>query len=200
MRLDIDNWDPITVSEINEVFSKIPINWCIAGGWALDIHISKKTRVHKDIDVIIFREDQQVLYHYLNGAWDLYKAENGKLVSWKQGEYLGSTNDIWVSKDAYSSWAFQIMLVDTDNDEWIYRRDKSIRASKEKIMHKSQDGIPYIKPEIQLLYKAGASIIRNKDLQDFQNILPFLDTREKEWLKDAINKQFPCGHSWLKCL
>ncbi|KGP73452.1 nucleotidyltransferase domain-containing protein [Pontibacillus yanchengensis] len=200
MRIDIDNWNPITVSEVNEVFSKIPINWCIAGGWALDIHMGEETREHKDIDVIIFREDQQVLYKYLYGAWDLYKAENGKLEAWIQGEYLCSKHDIWVSKDANSSWAFQIMLVDTENDEWIYQREKSIRASIEEIIHESQDGIPYIKPEIQLLYKAGSSIIRNKDFQDFQTILPFLDAREKKWLRDAINKQFPCGHYWLNWL
>jgi hypothetical protein len=43
MRTDIDNWVPLTVTEINEIFSAIPIMWCIAGGWALDLHIGKKS-------------------------------------------------------------------------------------------------------------------------------------------------------------
>lgn len=198
MRVDLDNWNPITISEINKVFSGIPIYWCIAGGWALDIHIGKKTRNHKDIDVIVFREDQQALFQYLNEDWVLYKAKNGKIEAWNQGEYLETTNDIWVSKEANSSWAFQIMLADSENDEWIYRRDRSIRETKGKIMYRTLQGTPYIKPEIQLLYKAGSSILRKKDFQDFQNILPLLCDIEKEWLKNSINKQFPCGHSWLK--
>lgn len=57
MRTDISNWMPLTVSEINEIFSVIPIRWCIAGGWALDLHLRKQTREHSDIDVIITREE-----------------------------------------------------------------------------------------------------------------------------------------------
>lgn len=55
MRTDISNWMPITVSQINKVFSDMPLQWYIAGGWALDLHLCKQTREHSDIDVIITR-------------------------------------------------------------------------------------------------------------------------------------------------
>jgi len=102
MRTDIDNWESITVTEIYKLFSTIPINRGIAGGWALDLHLGKQSRVHDDIDVIILREEQLTTYNQLSDDWMLYKAENGKLVLWQEGEFLKTTKDIWVSKSSSS--------------------------------------------------------------------------------------------------
>ncbi|WP_052013254.1 nucleotidyltransferase domain-containing protein [Halalkalibacter akibai] len=88
MRVDFDNWMPIAVTEIDEVFTPIPIIWFIAGGWALDLHVGQETRKHNDIDVVIFRNQQQVLYEFLKQDWMLYQAQNGTLQPWKNGESL----------------------------------------------------------------------------------------------------------------
>ncbi|KOO49895.1 nucleotidyltransferase domain-containing protein [Viridibacillus arvi] len=197
MRTDIDNWSPLSVIEIKEVFAHIPSMWGIAGGWALDLHLGKKSREHSDIDVVIFREEQQVVYQSLKVDWILYKAEAGKLKPWKDGEYLESTNDIWVSKNEDSPWTFQIMLIDSENNDWIYRREKSIKKGKNEIFQWTNNGTPYIKPEVQLLYKAGSKQVREKDFKDFQTILPLLLPKEMEWLKLSLKKQFPEGHSWI---
>ncbi len=198
MRTDISNWMPLTVSEINEVFSDIPLWWCIAGGWALDLHLCKQTREHSDIDVIITRDEQLIAYQYLKRDWMLYKAEDGKLDLWEDGEYLNSTNDIWVSKSSETPWAFQIMIIDTEENYWIYKRDKSVRRPIDEIFLKTVEGIPYLRPEIQLLHKAGGSQVREKDYNDFQTMLPSLLPQEKAWLKSSLNRQFPEGHAWVK--
>lgn len=198
MRTDINNWMPLTVSEINEVFSDIPLRWCIAGGWALDLHLCKQTREHSDIDVIITRGEQLIAYQYLNRDWMLYKAEDGKLDLWEDGEYLNSTNDIWVSKSSETPWAFQIMIIDTEENSWIYKKDKSVRRAIDDIFLKTVEGIPYLRPEIQLLHKAGGSQVREKDFNDFQTMLPSLLPQEKAWLKSALNRQFPGGHAWVE--
>ncbi|TQR27888.1 hypothetical protein C7Y47_22705 [Lysinibacillus sphaericus] len=197
MRTDIDNWESITVAEIYKLFSTIPINWGIAGGWALDLHLGKQSRVHDDIDVIILREEQLTAYNHLSGDWMLYKAENGKLVPWQEGEFLKTTNDIWATKSSSSPWAFQIMLVETEQQSWIYRREKSIRRRLEEIFLRTDDEIPYLRPEIQLLYKGGSSKVREKDFKDLQIMLPCLLPKQRDWLKMALKRQFPTGHSWL---
>lgn len=197
MRTDIDNWESITITEINKLFSIIPIKWGIAGGWALDLHLGKQSRAHDDIDVIILREEQLTAYNYLSGDWMLYKAENGKLVPWQEGEFLKTTNDIWVTKSSSSPWAFQIMLVETEQQSWIYRREKSIRRRLEDIFLRTDDEIPYLRPEIQLLYKGGSSKVREKDFQDLQIMLPYLLPEQRDWLKMTLKRQFPTGHSWL---
>ncbi|OMF31270.1 nucleotidyltransferase domain-containing protein [Paenibacillus sp. FSL H8-0259] len=200
MRTDISNWKPLTVSEINKLFSVIPIHWCIAGGWALDLHLHKQTREHSDIDVIITREEQLIAYQYLMRDWMLYRAEDGKLSLWEDGEYLNSTNDVWVSKSDDSPWAFQLMIIDTEENSWTYKRDKSIRRPMAEIILKTVEGIPYLRPEIQLLYKAGGSKVREKDINDFQTMLPTLLPQEKAWLKSSLTRQFPEGHDWDKFL
>jgi hypothetical protein len=200
LRTDIGNWMPLTVSEINGIFSTVPIRWCIAGGWALDLHLRKKTREHSDIDVIITREEQIVAYQYLNRDWMLYRAEDGKLSLWADGEYLSSTNDVWVSKSDESPWAFQLMIIDTEENTWTYKRDKSIRRPMTEIVLRTGEGIPYLRPEIQLLHKAGSSQVREKDYNDFQTMLPSLLPQEKAWLKSSLNRQFPEGHAWVKFL
>lgn len=200
MRTDISNWMPLTVSEINDIFSVIPIRWCIAGGWALDLHSGKQTREHSDIDVIITREEQLIAYQYLNRDWMLYRAEDGKLSIWADGEYLNSTNDVWVSKSDESPWAFQLMIIDTEENTWTYKREKSIRRPMTEIILSTGEGIPYLRPEIQLLYKAGSSQVREKDYNDFQTMLPSLLPHEKAWLKSALHRQFPAGHTWTKFL
>ncbi|MED2184292.1 nucleotidyltransferase domain-containing protein [Bacillus wiedmannii] len=200
MRTDIDNWMPVTVSRIYEVFSEIPIQWCIAGGWALDLHLGNKSRQHSDIDVIVTREDQLVAYQSLKRDWTLYKEKDGKLMIWEEGEFLKSTNDVWVSKNNNSPWAFQIMLIDSEESYWIYKREKSIKRAINEIFLSTPEGIPYLKPEVQLLYKAGSSQVREKDYNDFQTILPILSLQEKEWLKVSLKQQFPEGHAWIKYL
>jgi len=196
-RTDIYNWMPLSVSEVNEIFSDTPVKWCIAGGWALDLYLGKQSRTHDDIDVLLFRDEQLTAFEYLSKDWMLYKAENGKLTIWNKGEFLTSTNDIWVSKDSDSPWAFQIMLVDTERGSWIYKRQKSIRRELNDILAKTQEGIPYLKPEIQLLYKGGSSKIREKDQNDFLQLFPSLMPQAKEWLKSSLKVQFPSGHSWV---
>lgn len=128
----------------------------------------------------------------------LYKAEDGKLDLWEDGEYLNSTNDIWVSKSSETPWAFQIMIIDTEENSWIYKKDKSVRRAIDDIFLKTVEGIPYLRPEIQLLHKAGGSQVREKDFNDFQTMLPSLLPQEKAWLKSALNRQFPGGHAWVE--
>ena len=85
----------------------------MAGGWALVIHVGHQTREHADIGIAIYRNDQQVLYHYLKEDWVLYKAQQDVLEHWHEGGFLTSTHDIWVSKRERSSWTFQMTLMDS---------------------------------------------------------------------------------------
>ncbi|GAE36842.1 hypothetical protein JCM9157_4063 [Halalkalibacter akibai JCM 9157] len=54
----------------------------------MDLHVGQETRKHNDIDVVIFRNQQQVLYEFLKQDWMLYQAQNGTLQPWKNGESL----------------------------------------------------------------------------------------------------------------
>jgi hypothetical protein len=197
VRTDVNNWMPLSVSEVVETFSGVPFRWCIAGGWALDLHLGRQSRTHADIDIFLFREDQLAIFNFLSKNWLLYKADHGMLTLWEKGDYLTSVNDVWVSKDKHSPWVFQIMLVDIEHGLWIYKRNRSIRRALRDLCSTTSKGIPYLKPEIQLLYKGGSSEIREKDHQDFIAVLPSLLPQAREWLISSLRTQFPEGHPWI---
>lgn len=152
------------------------------------------------MDVVIFREGQHVLYQHLKNEWTFYKAKAGTLSLWTEGESLHDVNEIWVSKNSRSPWSFQIMLLDSDQDQWVYRREKTIQAPKADLFREDIHGIPYLNPAVQLLFKGDSTQIRDKDTLDFHSVLPFLSHEEKIWLKEALKQQFPSGHEWIQNL
>ncbi|QOT10085.1 hypothetical protein JNUCC32_28960 [Paenibacillus sp. JNUCC32] len=197
MRTDYDHWEPVSVSEAAGIFAEIPVHWYIAGGWALDLHLGEQTREHSDTDILIHREEQADVYAALTKEWTLYKADQGTLSLWEEGEYLHSVGDVWVSKDAKAPFAFQLMLTETEQDCWVYHRQPSIRRPLRDILLKTDQGIPYLKPEIQLLCKGGSRNIRDKDERDFRTVLPTLDHEAIEWLAQSLRTEFPEGHPWI---
>jgi hypothetical protein len=63
-----------------------------------------------------------------------------------------------------------------------------------RLGRQTADGIPYLAPEIQLLFKAKGR--RPKDEQDFAIALPLLDEGSRVWLKDALILTFT-DHPWI---
>ena len=57
----------------------------------------------------------------------------------------------------------------------------------------SADEIPYLAPEIYLLYKAKGS--RPKDEADFMHTLPAVDQERRQWLKKTLATAQP-HHPW----
>ena len=87
------------------------------------------------------------------------------------------------------------MLFDTEEENWIFKRDESIRRSLKSVTVTTSDGLSLLAPEIQLLYKSKS--LRPKDQQDFQNTLGAMSAAQKSWLRDALTKVYKEGHTWL---
>lgn len=196
LKLDEKNWDPYRPEEIYELFKSLTIPWWIAGGWAIDLFLGSKTRNHLDIDIQILRKDQLKLQEFLEG-WDLYKTNQPGLKPWKKDELLQlGVNSIWCRKAPEDPWKMQILFLDSEGTKWFYRRKPSIRGSISEIAKKTSSGISYLKPEIQLLFKAQKDPAP-KDEQDFLNVLPLLKEEKLLWLKESILVQFGINHCWI---
>ncbi|HEX5907598.1 MAG TPA: hypothetical protein VFY56_11315 [Propionibacteriaceae bacterium] len=81
-----------------------------------------------------------------------------------------------------------------DGDTWICRRDTSIRRPYSEVFEVSADGIPYLKPEICLLFKAKA--VRDKDRADFEAALSRMSSAQRAWLHTALERVHP-DHGWI---
>jgi hypothetical protein len=199
VNLDPHNWSPLSVDEVATAFEGMPVAWWIAGGWALDLFVGKTTRPHEDIDVLILRRDQLAVQKHLCD-WQLFKTRQPDpphLAPWPTGEFLEPPmNDIWGRREMNDGpWCFQIMLMETEGDRWVYRRLPTIGGSIADMGLTTDAGIPYLAPEIQLLYKSATGL--QKDTEDLVNVLPVLTRRRAEWLLNCLRCQYPDGHAWI---
>ena len=199
MAADIHHWQPLTPEEIHKLLTEFRIPWWIAGGWAIDLFVGRETRPHGDTDVLIRRRDQRAIQEYL-ADWDLHKTQQPGLKPWPRGEFLGpGVNDIWCRPTSDAPWSLQLMLLDTEEDGWVFRRDPAIRGNLASIGRRTASGIPYVGPEIQLLYTAKPEPL-DKDQAEFENAVPLLDASACGWLLQCLQHRFPQGHEWIAAL
>jgi hypothetical protein len=85
------------------------------------------------------------------------------------------------------------MLNDGGGDTWISRRDPWIRVPYDDAIRVA-DGIPFLAPHLQLLFKASAP--RPKDDADFVATIECLTPRERAWLVNHISA-LNARHVWL---
>ena len=172
-------------------------NWFVAGGWAIDLFLGKVTRPHQDIEIAIFRKNQTALHDYFDG-WLLRKVVNGEPVVWHQDEWLTlPVHEIHCCNETAQPPLFEILLNESNETEWLYRRNQKARRPLVKIELESNAGIKFLCPEIVLLYKSKNP--KAKDEQDFQAAVGHLDAEQKEWLKGAIALT-DSQHRWLQSL
>jgi len=190
------DWAPLAPDEVKALLADLPLRWWIAGGWAIELFLGRRTRPHGDTDVVIRRRDQGIVQDYLSG-WDLYKTHQPGLKPWPHGEYLGpGVNDIWCRRTPESPWCLQLMLLDTIGDSWVFRRDPTITGPLDAIGRVTSSGLPFLAPEIQLLYKAKTSVLE-KNEADFQAACPQLAPDARDWLRRCLVRCFPGGHPWI---
>lgn len=68
---DYEDWNPPSFEEVTNRFIQSGIRHWVSGGWAIDIHLGRKTRTHLDLDVSVLRKDQYKLHDIFPG-WEIY--------------------------------------------------------------------------------------------------------------------------------
>ena len=122
----------------------------------------------------------------------------GTTIEWAPGERLElPLHQINAYRADESEPAFQVFLAESsDNEsEWIFRRNPEIRMPISRMGFHPLWGLPYLAPEIVLLFKAKH--LEARDRADFDHAIHTLSADARRWLRDAIKKTHP-GHEWLK--
>ena len=168
--------------------------WGIAGGWALDLFIGRESRSHADIDVAILRADQQQLRSQLSGRVE--KVVERQLADWSPTEVLAPpVHEVHVTWPDGYQLEFLLNEHDPQTHDWVFRRDGRIRRPLAATFARGR--VPYLAPEIVLLYKAKA--LTEKDDADFRTVLSHLEDDRRSWLRQALNVTAP-GHRWATIL
>jgi hypothetical protein len=181
-------------NSVFEVMLGFDKSWAIAGGWAIDLFLGKVTREHDDIEIIISRQDQSKVRMYLKD-WNFRKINNGRVEVWGLDEWLYSP--IHEASAEKLPQKIEILINEFDREYWIYRRDSRIRRPVSETIIRNEIGIPYLSPEIALLYKSKNP--RLKDDVDFRATTPHLNVEQRHWLLNSL-KTIYAEHPWIQLL
>ncbi len=167
---ELGPWAPLLPQQAGALLRPLRCPWWIAGGWAIDLFIGRQTRDHEDCDVELLRRDQMEVQWCLVG-WDLHIAANGVLRPWPPGVWLSDEiHSIWCRPTPDAPWALQVMFAEARDEHWVYRRLPTITRPLGEVGLRTPDELPFLAPEMQLLYKSKAP--RPKDEADFAMVHP----------------------------
>ena len=169
--------------------------WFVAGGWALDLFLGRVTRDHSDFEIAVFREDQLELQRVLKGWRIELSAREGRR-AWRPGEWLALPVHELHAYDGENSHV-EFLLNEKSGSDWVFRRDETIRREISALSMYTDEGTPFLGPEIVLLYKAGQG--RDRDELDMRQVRDRLAGSRREWLCRALRLHLP-DHPWISQL
>jgi hypothetical protein len=183
-------WSP---GEVSRRLAGIGTRWYVAGGWAVDLHLGRQTRPHGDIEIAIPAAGYPELRDRFPG-YALDAVGSGRIWPDPTPAVLAAVHQTWLRDPATGDYLLDVFREPHDADTWICRRDATIRLPYDDVIHHTEDGIPYLAPELVLLFKAKAA--RPKDQTDFDAILPHLTATQRAHLSALLTRVHP-GHPWL---
>jgi len=185
-------WPPV---EVAVRLSGVRAPWYVASGWALDLFRGGPTRAHADIEIGVPIGDFDRVRSALPG-FEIHVVGSGRRWPLDSPAYE-RMHQTWVYDAATGHYRLDIFREPHDGDVWIYRRDTRIRRPHASLIERTADGIPYLAPEVALLFKTKHR--RDKDEADFAGALPLLDPARRAWLAEALTLVHP-DHHWLSRL
>ncbi|MFI1683146.1 nucleotidyltransferase domain-containing protein [Streptomyces sp. NPDC020607] len=186
-------WTP---DEVAQRLAGVTAPWCIAAGWALDLFRGTQMREHGDIEIAVpAAEFPEVRSRFPGYAFDA--VSSGRIWENATPDVLASTHQTWLREPATGDYLLDVFREPHDGRTWICRHDETIRLPYSKIIHRTPDGLPYLAPELVLLFKAKHA--RPKDQQDFDATLPHMTSAQRTALAESLTRVYP-GHRWLGSL
>ncbi|MER5640229.1 hypothetical protein ABT095_25200 [Kitasatospora sp. NPDC002227] len=183
-------WSP---AQAAERLAGLTAPWYVAGGWAIDLFTGGPVRPHGDLELAVPAADfPELRARFPEFPFDVIAS--GHLWPAAGPELYEQTHQTWLRDPATDHFLLDVFREPHDGPVWICRRDPSIRRPYESVIRRTGDGIPYLAPELALLFKA--KYVRPKDQRDFEAALPLLDAAQRGALAELLEQVHP-GHAWL---
>jgi len=182
-------WTP---HEVARHLAGVSTPWYVAAGWALELFRGRQTREHEDLEIAVpAARVPEIRARFSGYVFDV--VSGGRI--WKNAppEVLAATHQTWLRDPTTDNYLVDVFREPHDGDTWICRRDETIRLPYRDIIHHTADGIPYLAPELVLLFKA--KYVRSKDQADFDATVPHMTPAQRETLAKLLARIHP-GHQW----
>jgi hypothetical protein len=192
-------WQAWRPEDVARLLAGVRVPWYVAAGWALDLFLGGQRREHEDLEIAVPGTRFDELLPALEGL-EIYlitdRAEATPLAEAR--DRLMDTHQSWVREPGTGKWRLDVFREPSDGATWICRREPAIRMPYARLIERTDDGIPYGRPEVVLLFKARHAQ-QDKNRADLEAVLPRLDGDRRAWLRDALTRVHP-GHEWLEAL
>jgi len=174
--------------------------WFVSGGWAIDLFVGRVTREHTDVEVGAFFPHHEDLRRHL-ADWQLKRIRNDAWEPWADGDQIELPEfQLQARSSRRAPYVFDIFLNPLDGDDWVSRRHQNVRLPATDIVGRTagrgeaRRGVPYLVPEVQLLYKAKYH--RPKDDADFDAAVGSMTAAQRRWLRETLTTHHP-GDPWI---
>jgi hypothetical protein len=188
-------WEAWPPAEVARRLASVSVPWCIAAGWALDLFRGEVTREHGDLEIAVpaagFAAIRAALPDLEFGA-----VGSGRIYPLDHPAF-GLTWQTWGRSRDSGIYRIDVFREPHDGGTWICRRDERIRRPYDTLILHTADQIPYLAPEVALLFKAKHRL--PKDVADFTGVLPLLPSASRAWLAGALQRLDP-HNPWLAAL
>jgi Aminoglycoside-2''-adenylyltransferase len=196
---DVSKWDAWRPDKVAELLDGVAVPWYVAAGWAIELFLREQRREHEDLEIAVPNTRFDELADVLEGFEVCVITDRAEATPLAEArDRLMDTHQTWIREPATGSWRFDVFREPSDGDTWICRREPAIRMPYARLIERTEDGIPYGRPEVVLLFKAKHAH-EGKNAGDFEVVLPRLEPERRTWLRDALERVHP-GHQWLEAL
>jgi GrpB-like predicted nucleotidyltransferase (UPF0157 family) len=196
--IEIRGFAPLEIAVKELEFLCCP--WYISSGWSVDLFLGRVTRVHHDIDIVIARDDQLIVQKYMvDKGWRWVTPHDNELKPWPEAMKLEiPRRQAHCHKEGRM---FDFLIGEIDHGIWRFSRDLSIVRAVDRIMLRSDAGLPFMGPETVLLYKSkhASSGVRSKDTADYLAVREMLSEEQRSWLRWALIATYTT-HPWIEAL
>lgn len=186
-------WQPLTPATIGEFMDGFDRPWWIIGGWSIEA-FTGVPREHEDLDISILSSDAGAFREFLGERWTPWNVDEGWFRPFDERfTEVRPDSQIWVRRDAQSPWVLDVPLTPDTKGRWTNKRLRSHTERLEDVTWVAEDGLRYALPEVTLMFKAAQ--VRAKDRRDAEVLLPMLDERARDWLRETVSR-FDPEHPW----
>jgi hypothetical protein len=210
------------IKQAYEILRNKQFEYAFCGGSAIDLFLGYESRMHGDIDISSYWKDRNnIIEHMWELNFSVYEMlgegkahhitdiEDQKKIKRnifcfrdtcdlirlsatdERGIYYIDFQHIGQTKPDFIEFLFN----DRTDTDFIYARNHDIRRTLDKAVLMNE-GIPYLAPEICLLYKS-TDISREGYQKDHDNAIGKMTEEQKRWLNDALVEMYPEGHKWI---
>jgi Aminoglycoside-2''-adenylyltransferase len=190
----VRRWAPWRPGEVRDRLAVVDVPWGVVAGWAIDMHLGVITREHEDIEISVPAASFSAVADALGELeWDV--VGSGRI--WPYPAMLHRFHQTWVRDPVTGRYHLDVFREPHDGDTWLFRRDRSIALPYVEVYERTTDGVPYLIPELVLLFKSRD--VQPKDQADFNRVIPTLTAKRRQRLRRWLAHLDP-DHRWLTAL